>query len=141
MCSRFFVRSPKNSAGILSYVKGFLGKMTEKMQTDDVLSRQAVFVRCCLIFLGLYKWATAYCLTGRVVSRLPYIKFHRQLQVLPAGLRLSCSLALSRSWRISQAAGTAHHHTIRNNVLGVSVFSFQDAETKRLVHITPNQTQ
>ncbi len=48
MCSRFFVRSSKNSAGILAYVKGFLGKMTEKMQTDDVLSRQAVFVRCCL---------------------------------------------------------------------------------------------
>ena len=50
MCSRFFVRSPKNSAGILAYVKEFLGKMTEKMQTDDVLSRQAVFVRCCPIY-------------------------------------------------------------------------------------------
>ena len=25
-----------------------MGKMTEKMQTDDVLSRQAVFARCCL---------------------------------------------------------------------------------------------
>ena len=25
-------------------------------------------------------------------------------------------------------AGTAHHLTIRNNVLGVSVFSFQDAK-------------
>ena len=48
MCSRFFVRLSKNSTGILSYVKEFLGEMTEKMQTDDVLSRQAVFVRCCL---------------------------------------------------------------------------------------------
>ncbi len=47
MCSRFFVRLSKNSAGILPYVKEFLGEMTEKMQTDDVLSRQAVFVRCC----------------------------------------------------------------------------------------------
>ena len=26
-------------SGILTYVKEFLGKMTEKMQTDDVLSR------------------------------------------------------------------------------------------------------
>ena len=26
--------------------------MTEKMQADDVLSRQAVFVRCCLISLN-----------------------------------------------------------------------------------------
>ncbi len=48
MCSRFFVRLSKNYAGILTYVKEFLGGMTEKMQTDDVLSRQAVFVRCCL---------------------------------------------------------------------------------------------
>ena len=68
MCSRFFVRlfddayrlksiaciplmlkqHPHSHSGILSYVKEFLGKMTEKMQTDDVLSRQAVFVRCCL---------------------------------------------------------------------------------------------
>ncbi len=39
MCSRFFVRLSKNSEGILTYVKEFLGKMTEKMQTDDVLSR------------------------------------------------------------------------------------------------------
>ena len=54
MCSRFFVRSPKNSAGILAYVKGFWGKMTEKMQTDDVLSRQAVFVRCCHKFIIAY---------------------------------------------------------------------------------------
>ena len=49
MRSRFFVRSSKNSAGILPYVKEVLGKMTEKMQADDVLSRQAVFVRYCLI--------------------------------------------------------------------------------------------
>ncbi len=49
MRSRFFVRSSKNSAGILVYVKEFWGKMTKKMQADDVLSRQAVFVRCCLI--------------------------------------------------------------------------------------------
>ncbi len=63
-------------------------------------------------FLGLYRWATAYCLTGRVVSRLPYIKFHRRLQVLPAGLKVSCSLALSRSWRISHVAGTAPHPTL-----------------------------
>ena len=48
MCSRFFVRLSKNSAGILTYVKEFLGEMTENLQTDDVLSRQAVFVRCCL---------------------------------------------------------------------------------------------
>ncbi len=45
---RFFVRLSKNSAGILTYVKGFLGKMTEKMQARHVQSRQAVFVRCCL---------------------------------------------------------------------------------------------
>ncbi len=63
MCSRFFVRLSKNSAGILPYVKEFLGELTEKMQTDDVLSRQAVFVRCCLnsiaYFRGLVKFRTA----------------------------------------------------------------------------------
>jgi len=38
----------RNSAGILSYVKGFLCKMTENMSADSVQSRQAGFVRCCL---------------------------------------------------------------------------------------------
>ncbi len=41
-------QNPDSVRGILTYVKEFLGEMTEKMQTDDVLSRQAVFVRCCL---------------------------------------------------------------------------------------------
>ena len=45
------------------------------------------------------------------------------------------SLALSRSWRISHAAGTAHHPTIRNNVLDVSVFSCQDSKRFSLSHI------
>ena len=45
---RFFVRLYRNSAGILTYVKGFLCKMTENMQADSVQSRQAGFVRCCL---------------------------------------------------------------------------------------------
>ena len=44
----FFVRLYRNSAGILSYVKGFLCKMTENMQADSVQSRQVGFVRCCL---------------------------------------------------------------------------------------------
>ncbi|MBP7186468.1 MAG: C_GCAxxG_C_C family protein [Ruminococcus sp.] len=44
----FFVRLYRNSAGILSYVKGFLCKMTENMSADSVQSRQAGFVRCCL---------------------------------------------------------------------------------------------
>ncbi len=44
----FFVRLYRNSAGILSYVKEFLCKMTENMQADSVKSRQAGFVRCCL---------------------------------------------------------------------------------------------
>ena len=58
MAVRFFVRLYRNSEGILTYVEGFLCKMTENMQADckmtenmqaDVaLSRKAVFVRCCL---------------------------------------------------------------------------------------------
>ena len=32
----------------LTYVEGFLCKMTENMQADVALSRKAVFVRCCL---------------------------------------------------------------------------------------------
>ena len=44
----FFVRLYRNSAGILSYVKGFLCKMTENMSADSVQSRQVGFVRCCL---------------------------------------------------------------------------------------------
>ncbi len=44
----FFVRLYRNSAGILSYVKGFLCKMTENMSADSVQSRQAGFARCCL---------------------------------------------------------------------------------------------
>ena len=44
----FFVRLYRNSAGILSYVKGFLCKMAENMSADSVQSRQAGFVRCCL---------------------------------------------------------------------------------------------
>ncbi|MGB4093711.1 MAG: hypothetical protein WBK46_17475, partial [Ruminococcus flavefaciens] len=42
------VRLYRNSAGILTYVKGFLCKMTENMSADSVQSRQAGFVRCCL---------------------------------------------------------------------------------------------
>ena len=48
----FFVRLYRNSAGILSYVKGFLCKMTENMSADSVQSRQAGFVRCCLYKKG-----------------------------------------------------------------------------------------
>ena len=44
----FFVRLYRYSAGILSYGKGFLCKMTENMSADSVQSRQAGFVRCCL---------------------------------------------------------------------------------------------
>ncbi|MGB4091062.1 MAG: HlyD family efflux transporter periplasmic adaptor subunit [Ruminococcus flavefaciens] len=44
----FFVRLYRNSAGILTYVKEFLCKMTENMSADSVQSRQAGFVRCCL---------------------------------------------------------------------------------------------
>ena len=36
------------ATGILTYVKGFLCKMTENIQADSVQRRQAVFVRCCL---------------------------------------------------------------------------------------------
>ena len=43
----FSVRLYRNSAGILSYVKGFLCKMTENMSADSVQSRKAGFVRCC----------------------------------------------------------------------------------------------
>ena len=50
----FFVRLYRNSAGILSYVKGFLCKMTENMSTDSVQSRQAGFVRCCLYSASPY---------------------------------------------------------------------------------------
>jgi hypothetical protein len=45
---RFFVRLYRNFAGILSYVKKFLCKITENIQVDVQQSRQAVFVRCCL---------------------------------------------------------------------------------------------
>ena len=45
------------------------------------------------------------------------------------------SLALLRSWRISHIAGTAHHPTIRNNVLGVSVFNFQVSKRFSLSYI------
>ena len=44
----FFVRLYRNFAGILTYVKGFLCKMTENMSADSVQSRQASFVQCCL---------------------------------------------------------------------------------------------
>ena len=44
---RFFVRLNKSDAAILLYGKELLSKMAEKVQADDVLSRQAVFVRCC----------------------------------------------------------------------------------------------
>ena len=46
---RFFGRLHRNSAGILSYGKGFLGNMTENLHADCVQSRQAGFVRGCLI--------------------------------------------------------------------------------------------
>ncbi|EDS00354.1 hypothetical protein EUBSIR_01771 [[Eubacterium] siraeum DSM 15702] len=36
------------TAGILTYVKGFLCNITEKMQADDVQSFYAFFVRYCL---------------------------------------------------------------------------------------------
>ena len=45
---RFIVRLNKNSAGILTYVKVFLSRMTEKTQARHAPSREAVFVRCCL---------------------------------------------------------------------------------------------
>ena len=58
----FFVRLYRNSAGILSYVKGFLCKMTENMSADSVQSRQAGFVRCCLNKKGgYYDIHRAYC--------------------------------------------------------------------------------
>ena len=44
----FSVRLYRNSEGILSYVKGFLCKMTGNMSADSVQSRQVGFVRCCL---------------------------------------------------------------------------------------------
>ncbi len=44
---RFFVRLNKATQPYLLYGKELLSKMAEKMQADDVLSRQAVFVRCC----------------------------------------------------------------------------------------------
>ena len=51
---RFFGRLPRNSAGILPYGKGFLGNLTENLHTDCVQSRQAGFVRCCLMqMIGL----------------------------------------------------------------------------------------
>ena len=49
---RFFVRLYKNDAGILSYGKEFLCKMTENLQADDVQRRQMAFVRCYLYFRG-----------------------------------------------------------------------------------------
>ncbi len=42
---RFFGRSCKNFAGILSYVKKFLCDMMENMQADFVQSRHPGFVR------------------------------------------------------------------------------------------------
>ncbi|MBQ5439354.1 MAG: hypothetical protein IIT49_01065, partial [Clostridia bacterium] len=42
------------TAGILTYFKGTLCAMTENMHADLLLSRQAVFVRCCLKILILY---------------------------------------------------------------------------------------
>ncbi|MBS6596732.1 MAG: hypothetical protein KH326_06665, partial [Ruminococcus callidus] len=45
---RFFGRLHRNSAGILSYGKGFLGNMTENLQADCVQSRQAGFMQCFL---------------------------------------------------------------------------------------------
>ena len=48
MRCQIFVNCTRNSEGILTYVEGFLCKMTENMQADVALSRKAVFVRCCL---------------------------------------------------------------------------------------------
>ena len=45
---KFFVRLPRNSAGILPYGKGFLGNMTGNLQANGVQSRQTLFVWCCL---------------------------------------------------------------------------------------------
>lgn len=38
----------RNFEGILTYIKRFLYKMTENMQSDFMQSHQACFVRCCL---------------------------------------------------------------------------------------------
>ena len=46
---RFFGRLHRNSVGILSYGKGFLGNLPENLHADCVQSRQAGFVRGCLI--------------------------------------------------------------------------------------------
>ena len=46
--SQIFVRLYGKTAGILTYVKGFLCNITEKMQADDVQSFYAFFVRYCL---------------------------------------------------------------------------------------------
>ena len=47
--NRFFVRLHRNDAGILAYCKEFLCDMTENSSADAAHSRQAGFVRCCLI--------------------------------------------------------------------------------------------
>ena len=57
---RFFGRLPRNSAGILPYGKGFLGNMTENLHADCVQSRQAGFVRCCLLCKQIQRLLHAY---------------------------------------------------------------------------------
>ena len=48
MRCQIFRQIVQKSLDILTYVEGFLCKMTEIMQADVALSRKAVFVRCCL---------------------------------------------------------------------------------------------
>ncbi len=49
MRRRFFVRLYSDDDAILYVSLGETVQDDRKMQADDVLSRQAVFVRCCLI--------------------------------------------------------------------------------------------
>ena len=51
--SIIFCQIDKIDAGILTYFKEILAKMTENLPKDGVQSLQAVFVRCCLNFLNL----------------------------------------------------------------------------------------
>ena len=66
---RFFGRSHRNSAGILSYVKGFLCDMAENRQADCVQSPQAGFVRCCPCNVTSGVWLHTACRTRRASLR------------------------------------------------------------------------
>ena len=86
---RFLVRLHKKLAGILTYVKRFLCDMTENMQADDVQSRQAFFVRCCLnslydFYLQLKDvfFLFLFAISDYIISYFSQYKMHKAVEFM-----------------------------------------------------------